>query len=143
MAKTEIPNNLRKVYQRFQRRRMALFFTGRRRAGENLARVLAPRAAGLALPIQMSDALSRNFPKLPKPLEITPAFLRRTSRPSPYRSAPCGNTPPVGVGGSLCRSKKSAQALPSGRGGSNCWRPRAVARSTSYWCGGWIAGAGR
>jgi hypothetical protein len=49
---------------------MALFFTGRRHAGENLAQVLAHRAAGLAPPIQMCDALSRNFPKLPKPLEI-------------------------------------------------------------------------
>jgi hypothetical protein len=49
---------------------MALFFTGRKHAGENLARVLAHRAAGLAPPIQMCDALSRNFPKLPKPLEI-------------------------------------------------------------------------
>jgi transposase len=53
-----------------QGQRMALFFTGRRHAGENLAQVLAHRAAGLAPPIQMCDALSRNFPKLPKPLEI-------------------------------------------------------------------------
>ncbi len=53
-----------------QGQRMALFFTGRRHAGENLAQVLAQRAAGLAPPIQMCDALSRNFPKLPKPLEI-------------------------------------------------------------------------
>ena len=53
-----------------QGQRMALFFTGRKHAGENLARVLAHRAAGLAPPIQMCDALSRNFPKLPKPLEI-------------------------------------------------------------------------
>jgi hypothetical protein len=53
-----------------QGQRMALFFTGRRHAGENLARVWAHRAAGLAPPIQMCDALSRNFPKLPKPLEI-------------------------------------------------------------------------
>jgi len=53
-----------------QGRRMALFFTGRRHAGENLARVLAQRTAGLAPPIPMCDALSRNFPKLPKPLEI-------------------------------------------------------------------------
>ena len=49
---------------------MALFFTGRRHAGENLAQVLAQRAAELAPPIQMCDALSRNFPKLAKPLEI-------------------------------------------------------------------------
>jgi len=47
--------------------RMALFFTGRQHAGENLADVLARRAADLAPPIQMCDALSRN---LPKPLEV-------------------------------------------------------------------------
>jgi transposase len=47
--------------------RLALFFTGRRHAGENLARVLAERAADLGPPIQMCDALSRN---LPKPLEV-------------------------------------------------------------------------
>jgi transposase len=39
--------------------RMALFFTGRRYAGENLSAVLARRAADLAPPIQMCDALSR------------------------------------------------------------------------------------
>jgi transposase len=43
--------------------RVALFFTGRRHAGENLAAVLARRAAGLGPPIQMCDALSRNLPK--------------------------------------------------------------------------------
>jgi transposase len=49
--------------------RMALFFTGRKHAGENLADVLKRRAAGLPPPIQMCDALSRNVPKLPAPLE--------------------------------------------------------------------------
>jgi transposase len=44
-------------------RRMALFFTGRRHAGENLAEVLRHRAKELAAPIQMCDALSRNEPK--------------------------------------------------------------------------------
>ena len=44
-------------------RQMALFFTGRRHAGENLAKVLRHRAAGLSAPIQMCDALSRNDPK--------------------------------------------------------------------------------
>ena len=34
-----------------------------RHAGENLARVLAERAADLGPPIHMCDALSRNFPK--------------------------------------------------------------------------------
>ena len=53
-----------------QGQQVALFFTGRRHAGENFARVLAQRAAGLPPPIQMCDALSRNLPKLSKPLEI-------------------------------------------------------------------------
>jgi len=52
-----------------QGQRIALFFTGRRHAGENLAHVLGRRAAGLQAPIQMCDALSRNLPKLPPPLE--------------------------------------------------------------------------
>ena len=39
-------------------------------ARENFARVLAQRAAGLAPPIPMCDALSRNLPKLPEKLEI-------------------------------------------------------------------------
>jgi len=42
--------------------RIALFFSGRQHAGENLADVLAHRAATLAPPIQMCDALSRNMP---------------------------------------------------------------------------------
>jgi hypothetical protein len=43
--------------------RIALFFTGRKHAGENLASVLARRAQELGPPIQMCDALSRNLPK--------------------------------------------------------------------------------
>lgn len=43
-------------------RRMALFFSGRQHAGENLADVLAHRAKDLGPPIQMCDALSRNLP---------------------------------------------------------------------------------
>lgn len=46
-----------------QGRRIALFFTGRQHAGENLQYVLKQRAAELAAPIQMCDALSRNLPK--------------------------------------------------------------------------------
>ena len=42
--------------------RVALFFSGRRHAGENLAAVLKHRAAELPPPIQMCDALSRNLP---------------------------------------------------------------------------------
>ncbi len=47
--------------------KIALFFTGRKHAGENLFTVLACRAAALGPPIQMCDALSRN---LPKPLQV-------------------------------------------------------------------------
>jgi transposase len=50
--------------------RIGLYFTGRKHAGENLSDVLKQRAAGLAAPIQMCDALSRNLPKLPRELEI-------------------------------------------------------------------------
>jgi len=42
--------------------RVALFFSGRRHAGENLAAVLKHRAQELPPPIQMCDALSRNLP---------------------------------------------------------------------------------
>ncbi|HNX05297.1 MAG TPA: IS66 family transposase [Opitutales bacterium] len=41
-------------------RRIALFFTGHKHAGENLADVLKKRAAELPPPIQMSDALPAN-----------------------------------------------------------------------------------
>jgi len=42
--------------------RVALFFSGRRHAGENLAKVLKHRAERLPPPIQMCDALARNLP---------------------------------------------------------------------------------
>ena len=41
-------------------RQIALFFTGRQHAGENLRDLLQQRAAALKPPIQMCDALSRN-----------------------------------------------------------------------------------
>lgn len=43
---------------------IALYFTGRQHAGENLRDVLVQRAAELSAPVQMCDALSRNVPKL-------------------------------------------------------------------------------
>lgn len=49
---------------------IALFFTGRQHAGENLADVLKQRAVELSPPIQMSDALSRNTPKTSEPINI-------------------------------------------------------------------------
>jgi transposase len=49
---------------------IALYFTGRQHAGENLADVLRERAAELRPPVHMCDALSRNVPKLPSGVEI-------------------------------------------------------------------------
>jgi transposase len=51
-------------------RNIALYFTGRQHAGENLVEVLAERAAGLPAAIQMCDALSRNVPKLNAGAEV-------------------------------------------------------------------------
>ena len=53
-----------------QGRRIALYFTGRQHAGENLRDVLDHRAGELATPLQMCDALSRNTPKLNDGAEI-------------------------------------------------------------------------
>jgi hypothetical protein len=44
-------------------RQIALFFTGRNHAGENLAKVLEKRSRELPPPIQMCDGLERNIPK--------------------------------------------------------------------------------
>jgi len=43
-------------------RKIALFLSGRKHAGENLSDVLAEREKELSTPIQMCDALSRNLP---------------------------------------------------------------------------------
>jgi len=53
-----------------QGRKIALYFTGRQHAGENLADVLKQRAAESGAAIQMSDALSWNAPKLPDGVEL-------------------------------------------------------------------------
>jgi len=44
-------------------RKVALFFTGQKHAGENLYDLLQKRQSGIGPPIQMCDALSRNKPK--------------------------------------------------------------------------------
>jgi len=49
---------------------IALYFSGRNHAGENLAEVLKRRAADLGPAIQMSDALSRNVPKVGPGVEL-------------------------------------------------------------------------
>jgi hypothetical protein len=45
--------------------RVALFFTGRKHAGENLTKVLSEREGQRAPPIQMCDGLDRNLPDEP------------------------------------------------------------------------------
>jgi transposase len=57
--------------------RIALFFTGVKHAGENLADVLRRRTPGLEPPIQMCDALTRN---LPHPLQTIVANCLAHSR---------------------------------------------------------------
>ncbi len=54
----------------WQDHQIALFFTGRQHAGENLADVLKRRAEQISSPIQMCDALSRNTPKLANGVKI-------------------------------------------------------------------------
>jgi hypothetical protein len=49
---------------------MALYFSGREHAGENLAKVLQQRAAESGQAILMSDALARNAPKLSAGVEL-------------------------------------------------------------------------
>jgi len=51
-------------------RQIALFFTGRQHAGENLAAILVKRVAASGPPIQMCDALARNLPKMPGSLDV-------------------------------------------------------------------------
>jgi hypothetical protein len=51
-------------------RKIALYFTGSKHAGENLADVLKQRSRELPSPVQMCDALSRNVPRLAAGTEI-------------------------------------------------------------------------
>jgi len=44
-------------------RKMAVFMTGSKHAGENLADILQKRSVALPPPVQMCDALSRNLPE--------------------------------------------------------------------------------
>jgi len=80
-------------------REIALYFTGRQHAGENIADVLKQRAGESGPVIQMCDALSRNAPKLPPGVEILLANAWRmeegslwtSRRNSPRHAAMCSN----------------------------------------------------
>src|ERR1039458_7604236 len=54
----------------WQDHKIALFFTGRQHAGENLADLLKHREEEIRSPIQMCDALSRKTPKLTNGVQI-------------------------------------------------------------------------
>jgi hypothetical protein len=69
-------------------RKIALFFTGNRHAGENLGEVLKQRAKGLAPPIQMSDALARNEPETFKTIASNCLFHARSNFVDVYSSFP-------------------------------------------------------
>ena len=76
--------------------KIALYFSGWKHAGENLADVLKHRAPGLAPPIQMCDALSRNAPKLTGLKSCQPAAshtgggsLRKWRRAFPASAGMC------------------------------------------------------
>jgi hypothetical protein len=58
------------IVSTFEGRKIALYFTGSKHAGENLADVLKRRDRGLSPPVQMCDALSRNVPHVAAGTEI-------------------------------------------------------------------------
>lgn len=60
--------------------RIALYFTGREHAGENMAAVLGKRTPSQPPAIQMCDALSRNVPKLREGVEILLALCMAHGR---------------------------------------------------------------
>jgi transposase len=62
------------IVSRVGARFIALFFSGWRHAGENLAEVLKRRSPGLPPLIQMCDALSRNAPKLSEAVKLLLAY---------------------------------------------------------------------
>lgn len=68
LAKGELPDPERTgifttaIVSLLQDKPIALFYTGRKHAGENLTDLLRQRAAGHAAPLLMSDALERNVP---------------------------------------------------------------------------------
>jgi len=67
---------------------IALFFTGRRHAGENMTEVLRKRSSGLPPPIQMCDALSRNLPRELKTILVNCLTHGRRNFVDVYESFP-------------------------------------------------------
>jgi hypothetical protein len=74
------------ILSKVDNRQIALFFTGRQHAGENLNDLLQDREPMLPLPIQACDALSRN---LPKDYHTQPAYCNAHARRNFYEIASC------------------------------------------------------
>lgn len=62
------------------KQKIAIFVTGAQHAGENMADILKLRAKDLPLPIQMSDGLSHNSPKLSHPSVVAANCLSHGRR---------------------------------------------------------------
>jgi len=69
--------------------KIALYFTGRQHAGENIADVLKQRNRELGPAIQMCDALTWNAPKLPAGVELLITYCLAPSKISPSPLALC------------------------------------------------------
>ena len=81
-----------------QGQKIALYFTGRQHAGENIADVLKQRAKDLNPEIQMCDALSRNVLKLPRGVEILVANCLAHYLDSGLIRSDCDTGTPAEVG---------------------------------------------
>lgn len=92
MKENEIANPERKgifttgILGKVDDKQVALFFTGRQHAGENLNDLLGMREEVLSAPIQACDALSRN---IPKDHSTQPGYCNAHARRNFYEIASC------------------------------------------------------
>lgn len=92
MKENEVVNPERKgifttgILGKVDDKQIALFFTGRQHAGENLNDLLEMREKALPTPIQACDALSRNAPK---DHSTRPAYCNSHARRNFYEIASC------------------------------------------------------
>src|SRR5579859_2953402 len=104
-----------------QGQRIALYFTGRQHAGENLRDVLDHRAGQLATPVQMCDALSRNTPKLEDGAQILLANCRAMAEGSSWKLRPTSRNHaapswrPWAASINMMRKARAAQLSPQER----------------------------
>jgi transposase IS66 family protein len=111
-------------------RQIALYFTGRQHAGENIADVLKQRAAESGAAIQMCDALSWSAPKLPDGVGVAGGALPRPWTAADGRSgAELSRRVPA-------RAGKAGRGLPERCG--DAWRiSSTVSRSWTRYTARW------